>query len=50
MSEGWVADTIGFSSPRDEMVQRLPQVTPMGALGNQVPVLQGIDRPALLCR
>jgi hypothetical protein len=36
------------SSPGDEMVRSWPHVTPVGALGNQVPELHGIGRPALV--
>jgi hypothetical protein len=36
------------SSPGDEIVQRWPHATLVGALGNQVLGLYGIDRPALV--
>ena len=47
-SEGWVAVTMGFSSPRDEMVWCLPHSTLLGTLRNQLPVLHAIrtDRPS----
>ena len=43
---GW--RLLWVSSPGDEMVRRWPHVTPVGALGNQVPKLHGIGRPALM--
>ncbi len=43
---GW--RLLWVSSPGDEMVLRWPHITPVGALGNQVPELHGIVRPVLV--